>query len=217
VRTPLSLQGLMKLRQRARARSGKGGLDLRTDAELVTACLSGEAEAWDVLLARIGPLIYSLALRMGLPEPDAQDVLQEVCLLMLNHLEELRDASRLSGWVASTTRREVWRMQRRRRPALLSELPEGMPETAYRPLTGEGADDTPEATYIALEDQELVRYALQHLPERCRRLLTLLYCEDPPCSYLEVAARLGIPQGSIGPSRARCLQQLQKILEGSGF
>jgi RNA polymerase sigma factor (sigma-70 family) len=217
VRTPFSLQGLMKARQPGQARSGAGGIDLRTDAELVAACLSGEAEAWDALIMRVGPLIYSLAMRMGLSEADAQDVLQEVCLLMLNHLESLRDASRLSGWVASTTRREIWRLHHRSRPTLLSELPEGMPETAYRPLTGDEPADTPEATYIALEDQKLVRDALQHLPDRCRRLLTLLYCEDPPCSYIEVAAQLGMPQGSIGPSRARCLQQLQKILERSGF
>ena len=215
MRTPFSLQSLSKLRQRTQ--SGAGGIDVRTDAELVAACLSGEADAWDALIARTGPLIYSLSIRMGLSEADAQDVMQDVCLLMLNHLEALRDASRLSGWVASTTRREVWRVLRRQRPALLSELPEGMPETAYRPLTGDDASDTPEATYIALEDQQRIRLALQRLPDRCRHLLTLLYCEDPPCSYTEIASRLGIPLGSIGPSRARCLQQLQKILEKSGF
>jgi RNA polymerase sigma factor (sigma-70 family) len=193
------------------------GDDPRTDQELITACLAGEAEAWDALIARTGPLIYSLATRMGLPEPDAQDVLQDVCLLILNHLEELRDATRLSGWVASTTRREVWRVLRRHRPALLSEMPEGMPESALRPIAGNEIVDTPEDIYLALEDQALVRRALGHLPKRCRTLLTLLYCEDPPCSYTDVASRLMMPQGSIGPSRARCLQHLQKILESAGF
>jgi RNA polymerase sigma factor (sigma-70 family) len=210
------MQGLIKLGRNAQA-GGSDQQGQRTDAELVTACLAGEADAWDALIARSGPLIYSVALRMGLAEADAQDVVQDVCLLMLHHLHALRDNSRLAGWLVATTRREVWRLQQRRRPALLSEMPEGMPEAGFRPLIAGEEDRTPEEILLALEDQALVRRALESMPEKCRRLLTLLYCTDPPCSYSEVGERLSMARGSIGPSRARCLQQLQKILKKAGF
>lgn len=181
------------------------------DAVLVAACLGGDASAWDALLARYEGLIYSLILRAGLSGSDAEDVFQDVCVLLLNHLGDLRDVSRLAGWLAATTKREAWRLQRRRGIAppttSLDEAPEPPSDAA----------DSPEGATIALEEGRLVREALDRLPERCRRLLTLLYVEEPPASYADTAARLGLPLGSIGPSRARCLQRLQKILQTLDF
>lgn len=180
------------------------------DAALIAACLSGDAAAWDALLARYEALIYSLLLRAGLGASDAEDVFQDVCVLLLGHLGDLRDTSRLAGWLIATTKREAWRFQRRRSgaatPASLDDLPERANE-----------DVLPEAAALALEDQRLVRAALENLPERCRRLLTLLYIDDPPVPYVEAAERLGIPVGSIGPNRARCLQRLEKILRTLDF
>jgi RNA polymerase sigma factor (sigma-70 family) len=76
---------------------------------------------------------------------------------------------------------------------------------------------SPEEAALALERQHLVRQCLQHLSPSCQELLALLYAEEPPCSYVEVAQRLGVPLGSIGPRRARCLEHLKKLLEKFGF
>lgn len=178
------------------------------DAALIAACLSGDAAAWDALIARYEGLIYSLLLRMGLGAGDAEDVFQDVCVLLLRHLGELRDTSRLAGWLIATTKREAWRRRRRgaSAPASLDEAPE---------MAGGGV--SPEQAAIALEEQRLVREALDRLPERCRRLLTLLYVDDPPATYAEAAERLGIPLGSVGPTRARCLQRLEKVLRALDF
>lgn len=188
-----------------------------TDTELIAACLSGEAEAWDALIARYEALIFSLPVRMGLSSSDAEDVFQNVCVLLLNHLSDLRETEKLAGWLVATTRREVWRVSKRRSTQRQTEL-------STDEWQGEGAaslaDDSqplPETVLLAMEEQQLVREAMIELPERCRRLLTLLYCQDPPAAYTDVAQEFNLPVGSIGPTRARCLQRLQKILSGLGF
>ncbi len=184
-----------------------------SDAELIAACLKGEATAWDVLIERYAALIYSLCLRMGLSQSDAEDTFQDVCVLLLNHLENLRDTSRLAGWLASTTKREIWRVQKRRGTTrLASELsPEGWEMEAAAPLH-EQSGSHPEADILAIEEQQTVRQALSRLPTRCRNLLTLLYSTDPTPSYQEIAEELAFPIGSIGPNRARCLKGLHKLL-----
>ncbi len=187
------------------------------DPELITACLAGDAQAWHTLIERYAALIHSVAGRMGLSQTDAEDVFQEVCTLLLNHLGDLRDTSRLTSWIISTTRREVWRLRRRRGPALISEIEAESWQVETAQPVGTEAPSLPEETLLALEEQQLVREALQRLGSNCQQLLTLLYAEEPPCSYAEVAQRLNLPLGSIGPYRARCLQQLHKILEEIGF
>lgn len=189
----------------------------RTDAELVAACLSGDTAAWDALIARYQNFIYGLPLRMGLSAADAEDVFQNTCLKLFQHLGELHDVQRLSGWLAAIIRQEVWGLWRRRGSQPLSDLPEGgqMLESA-RPLGAEPAP-SPEELILNYERQHLVRLGVQELSEECRKLLTLLYGEEAACSYAEVAQRLSIPLGSIGPKRARCLERLRKNLEKFGY
>lgn len=183
------------------------------DAALIAACLRGEARAWDALIDRCQALIFSIRLRMGLPRGDAEDVFQDVCLLLFSHLDSLRDRARLSSWLISTTRREAWRMARRRRALPEADLadPEGEMERGEH-LAGAGPE-LPEEAVLALERQQSVREAFQKLPERCRELLERLYVRDPPEAYAEISAQMGLPMGSIGPTRARCLQRLQRLLE----
>lgn len=90
-------------------------LDRLTDPQLIARCLSGDARAWDALLERYESLIYSALRRAGLTPADADDVFQEVCLSLLNHLESLRDTQRLSGWLLSVARCQAWRVHKRRR------------------------------------------------------------------------------------------------------
>ena len=188
-----------------------------SDKELIAACLKGEATAWDALIKRYAALIYSVGLRMGLSESDREDLFQDVCIILMDHLATLRENTRLAGWLVTTTKREAWRLQRRRGVKLATELGEG--EWAM-----EGAENihapeaqSPEASFIALEEQQMMREALTRLPDRCRRLLLHLYGTDSPLSYAEIAEQFSLPLGSIGPTRARCLQSLRKLLQETGY
>jgi RNA polymerase sigma factor (sigma-70 family) len=181
---------------------------LPPDPELIEACLKGSSQAWEALLVRYQRLIYSIPLRYGLPEHDANDIFQNVSLLLWENLGRIRDRARLGAWLVITTRRECWRMLRQRRKdggdaeALDKNLSAGTPS---------------EDEFLALERQSQVRAAIEHLEEPCRELLTLLFYVVPRPAYSEIARSLTVPEGSIGPTRSRCLEKLMKILEEMGF
>ncbi len=179
----------------------------RSDPELVAACLAGEAAAWSALLSRYFDLVYGLARRSGLDDALSRDVVQEVSLALWKALPRLRQRERLLPWVLTSTRREAWRQVRRRRAASKRERAHARPEAA--PEAEDGGD---------LEAQQAVREALAELDERCRRLLRALYFEpEGEQGYDAVAASLGIPRGSIGPTRGRCLEKLAAGLKARGL
>lgn len=183
---------------------------------LVAACLDGDLPSWDSLIARYQSFIYTVTLRMGVSAPDADDVFQDVCISLFQNLSELRDLSRLSSWLAAVTRQEVWRLARRRSTLPISDLGDNIPEeSGFR--VGAEPSASPEEAVLKLERVHLIRQGLLLLSEPCHELLSLLYSEDPPCSYAEAAAHLRIPIGSIGPKRARCLEQLKKLLVNFGY
>ena len=207
----------MTLSAPPKSRPLNGRFAQRDDSQLVSACLRGDAGAWDALIERYQALIYSTLLKQGLSSADADDMFQDVCLILFRYLEDLRDSSRLSGWLISTARREAWRLKRRRGAALASELAEREWEMESAEPVAQAAAPSPDQEILALQEQQLVREGLARLGDRCRELLTFLYLREPPGSYAEVVERFGMPQGSIGPTRARCLQQLQKHLMDAGF
>jgi len=184
----------------------------RSDAQLICACLSGDAAAWDALLTRYARFIYAIAMRGGLTEDDAADVLQLVSMSLLDHLADLRDADRLAPWIATVTRRHALRVRSRN-----SRAATPIPVEHASALNGGSVvtEDFDEAL-MALYEQQLVREAMERLPPKCRELLQLLFSEEN-LSYADIAERLDMPVGSIGPNRARCLQQLRKALEELGF
>ena len=188
-----------------------------SDADLVAACLAGESAAWDALIDRYKALIYSIPLRYGLADADASDIFQQVCITLLTHLKDLRNDERLAGWLVTTTRNEVTQLYRHRGRGGGTLSLDDEDACGERPAACSGECISAEQTVLDLERRYLVYQALGQLPERCQQLLLLLYCEDPPCSYAEAARRLHIPQNSIGPSRARCLNSLKKILSTMGF
>lgn len=182
-------------------------MSARTDPELVTACLAGDAGAWSALLARYLDLVHGLARQSGLDAALAQDVVQEVSLALWKALPRLKSAERLLPWILTTTRREAWRQGRLRRSAARREQGQARPEAAPAPPSLED-----------LETQQAVREALAELGERCRRLIEALYFEaTAEAGYDVVAERLGIPRGSIGPTRARCLEKLGAGLKARGL
>src|SRR5207248_555040 len=125
-----------------------------SDRELIDACLKGESAAWDSLIQRYVALIYSTCVRTGLSAADSEDVAQDVCVILLDHLADLRDTAKLSSWLISTTKREVWRFQRRKGLKLASELG----ETEWALESGEALHaetaDSPEAEVLALAEQQ---------------------------------------------------------------
>jgi RNA polymerase sigma factor (sigma-70 family) len=182
------------------------------DAELIAACINGESWAWDALVDRYRRLVFSLALRTGLGHEDAADVFQMVFTVLLENLHNLRTPQGLAAWLITTTKRTSWRVMHRRQRAL-TENEEGA-ATASAAQAGPGAERWQEGRWV---DQALVRDALTRLGERCRRLLWLLYYDRSEPSYAEISRRLKVPLGSIGPTRARCLQKMRQALNALGM
>lgn len=177
-----------------------------TDRNLVDACLGGNERAWDALVERYGRLVYSIPRRLGLGDNDSDDIFQVVFGIVLRRLETLRDVDRLSAWLIRTTYREAYRLLRRRSARQTIELPD---------TTADDAAPTDEQV-ATWERQALVRAALHKLDPKCRELLQALYFHQASPSYEEIAASLDMKIGSIGPTRARCLQKLEKLLPDLG-
>lgn len=180
------------------------------DSELIGACLNGNSQAWEALLVRYQRLVYSIPLRYGLSEHDANDIFQNVSILLLENLAHLRDRDRLGAWLVITTRRECWRLFRKR-PEISPE-PKSESLDEHIPSNVHIEDD-----FLALERQSIVRAAVALLGDPCRQLITFLFYTEPRPAYARIAQEFSLPEGSIGPTRARCLEKLMSILEKMGL
>jgi RNA polymerase sigma factor (sigma-70 family) len=170
------------------------------DPGLIRACLDGEAHAWDKLVERYAPLVYSIPYRMGLEAPDADDILQNVFTIVFRRLTSLQNHVCLAAWLITITRRECLHLCRRNPEH--TELQEEMIDSGDH--LGE---------HLAQhERQQLVHQALTQLDPMSQALLSALFLEVPTPSYVEIARRLNLAVGSIGPARARCLKKLELIL-----
>lgn len=187
-----------------RGRAGNDPTQL-DDAALVSLCIGGDQVAWETLVARYQRLVYSVALRCGLQDDDADDVFQIVFTTLFRRLEGLRDQQRLASWLITTTSREAWRVARSRRTG--GELEEDVLDTSAPP---------PEMAENADRDQR-VRDALAKLDDKCRALLTELFLESEAPNYSAIAGKLGMAVGSIGPTRARCFKKLESFLIDAGL
>ena len=169
---------------------------------LVMRARDGDECAWAALVERYAPLIWSLCRRYRLDAADSADVGQNVWLLLVNQLGKIRDPAALAGWLATTTRRECGRVQNRaqvRRAARYEPDADNITD---------GQAETIEQGLLAAERHAAFREAFTHLSPRDQQLIALLI-EDPPVPYAEISTRLGIPVGSIGPNRRRCLDKLR--------
>jgi RNA polymerase sigma factor (sigma-70 family) len=175
-----------------------------TVAMLVRRARDGDKQAWDAIVVRYAPLIWAICRRYRLDRPDADDVGQSVWLRLVDQLDVIRDPAALPGWIATTTRRECGRVVgvARKREVLgytqdVAEIPDSDPAAA-------------EAEVLMAERNAALREAFRELPPRCQELISLLLA-DPPVPYAEISGKLGIKIGSIGPTRARCLQRLREF------
>ena len=190
-------------------------LDLaqQDDRQLIEACLAGESAAWEALIFRYQRLIYSIPFKSRLSPDDAADIFQSVCLKLYQKLATLRDHDKISSWLITTATRECWRvaaLSRRDAPPAGSSHVDDPAPSAEIPAIAPLADEEQEA----LERQHAVRQSVESLPERCRELLTMLFYQEGEQSYAEIARRMDMPVPSIGPTRARCLEKLKKLLQG---
>jgi RNA polymerase sigma factor (sigma-70 family) len=172
------------------------GADLRP---LVAAALDGDATAWNHLVDRFAPLVWGICRGYRLSEADAGDVCQTVWLRMVERLASIRQPEALAGWIVTTTRRECLHVATRGNKGEVS-----VDALERRPADG----PAPDAALLDLERRDAVREAFTEIPENCQRLLAILITADQ-VSYTEVSERLGMPLGSIGPTRARCLDKLR--------
>ena len=192
--------------------------DAASTTTLVTRCLHGDQQAWDGLIARYGRLVHSVPVRHGLAPHEVDDVGQETFLALAQHLHTIDDPERLPAWLVTTARRFTWRaIQRRRSETPLEEGDDSAGGDANGGYQLVSPLPTPGDLVEGWSRQEALQAGLQRLQERCRALLTLVFLRADEPSYDDIAAQLGIPKGSIGPTRNRCLQQLRTILEGLGF
>ena len=175
---------------------------LDTD-RLLDACRQGDAKAWDALVERYQRLVYAVALREGLSEDDAADATQSTFEALLRSLDRITDSTAIGSWLTCVARRAAWRQrngQRKENSILHSDV---------APIMAEANDDE-----IGDNDRLLWVYeSLLELGEPCRQLITALYFDPAEPSYEEIAERAGRPVGSIGPTRARCLERLRSVLK----
>jgi RNA polymerase sigma factor (sigma-70 family) len=178
---------------------------MRDDPSVVTLVLraaEGDQHAWDEIVERFAPLVYAICTRYRLSSPDIEDVGQTVWLLLVEHLGQLREPAALPGWLATTTARECLRVVK---AASRSEWQVTGQDDSLRFVDDRAID---EEILMAERNAEL-RALFAELPARCQQLLAMLL-SDPPHSYAMIHEALGIPVGSIGPQRARCLDRLRR-------
>jgi RNA polymerase sigma factor (sigma-70 family) len=180
--------------------TGVAGFD---PAAALAAAAAGDQLAWESIVSAYSGLVWSVARGYRLPPADAADVFQGTWLRLVEHLGDIRDATRLGGWLATTARRESIGLLRRARRDLPAD-PELAGGTA---VTVSAADEE----LLRTEEQRVLWQAFGRLSGSCQRLLRLLFA-DPPVQYEAISAALEMPMGSIGPTRSRCLASLEKFL-----
>jgi RNA polymerase sigma factor (sigma-70 family) len=167
------------------------------DYELIERCLQGDQLAWQDLVARYQRLVYSTAhVTCSNPE-DVSDVFQQVWMELYQRLADIRSIEALPAWLITVTRRRAYAAVRARYGS--EQLPDDLPHVSEQ--------------LRHVEREHEIERALEQLPARCRRLIDLLYFDVSEPTYLQIATNMGMPEASIGPTRARCLAKLRKLLE----
>jgi len=174
------------------------------DDELVRQCLAGEDLAWAALIDKYKRLVYSIPSKYQLPPEDAADVFQHVWADLYRDLGRIEKIEALRAWlITATARRCLLQKKRRQKMLQMSGVDPNM------------ADEKPDpaAVHAEAEREQKIRDAIQFLPPRCRQMVSMLFFEQPPRPYSEVAATLGLAEGSIGFIRGRCLKKLKALLQ----
>ena len=176
-----------------------------TVARLVRHAAGGDMQSWERLVDQFSKLIWSITVEFRLVESDAADVVQTTWLRLLEHIHRIEYPDRVGSWLAATARNECLRSLAAHKMVVLGHDTDDMEEA---PAPGAEVDER----LLAAERDQTVRDAMSRLPTRWQRLLEMLMA-DPPVPYTEISDQLGLPVGSIGPTRGRCLERLRVLLE----
>jgi len=192
------------LRMTTMVRQGLHSSDI---ARLVRRAAEGDLGAWERLVDQFARLIWSITADYKLVESDAADVCQTTWLRLLEHIDRIEHPDRVGSWLAATARNECLRSLAARKRVVLGQDYEELQDSA-------ACEPEVDERLLAAERAQVVRDALSRLPRRWQRLLEMLMA-DPPASYADISDELGLPVGSIGPTRGRCLARLRVLLQAS--
>lgn len=181
--------------------------DVLDVAQLVRRAGDGDKDAWERLVEQYSRLIWAITRDFKLPESDASDVMQVTWLRLLENIHKIENPDRVGSWLAATARNECLRCLAARKKMVPAQ--DDVFLDAASP-----AEPAIDERLLSAERAQMVRDALGRLPSRWQRMLELLMA-DPPASYAEISEELGLPIGSIGPTRGRCLAQLRALLPTS--
>jgi RNA polymerase sigma factor (sigma-70 family) len=163
----------------------------------------GSEEALGQIVTELTPMLWQVARAAGLSAGDAEDVVQTVWMRLIAHLDDIHTSAALTGWLVITARREAWRVCAAGR----KQLPADTESFDALPTRGPGAEEQ-----VIIDDQRRTLWrAISQLPGRCQELLRIIAFVPRP-DYAAVAAELGMPIGSVGPTRGRCLAKLRTLL-----
>jgi RNA polymerase sigma factor (sigma-70 family) len=179
-----------------------------TDSELVALCLRGDPLAWEALISRYRRLVYSVPIKFGFSITDCNDVFQNVCLKLLEHLHEVRNDRKIGSWLATTSLRQcIYLRTMKRRDSGTEEEPDEQEDPTLNL----------EELRILAEELQAMRDAIQDLPTRCRSLITMMYLDRKDWTYEEISTELHMPVPSIGATKLRCLDKLRVLLGRRGI
>jgi RNA polymerase sigma factor (sigma-70 family) len=181
-----------------------------SDERLVRECRKGNQAAWSALIEKYKNLIFSIPIKFGLSREDAADIFQAVCVDLLSSLSQLREPKAIAKWLMQTSFHKCLRWKKDRLN-LVDDL------EALDSNRSAAAEELPEEILYQVQREQSVREAISALPPRCGRMVSMLFFDDPPRAYQEVAKELGIASGSIGFIRGRCLKKMRQLLEEKGF
>jgi RNA polymerase sigma factor (sigma-70 family) len=178
------------------------------DEKLVHACLNGDHVAWSGLIEKYKNLIFSIPIKFGVSHDEANDIFQSVCAELLVHLSNLREPKALPKWLMQTSYHQCLRWKKQRLTLIDDSSIDGMDVTT---------DELPDSIVFQVEREQIVREAVTAMPKRCQNMVRMLFFEDEPRPYDEIAKELNLATGSIGFIRGRCLTKLRKFLLERGF
>lgn len=184
-----------------------------SDEEIIAACRSGNDDAWETLVRKYRRLVYAIPRRAGFDEDDSGEIFQQTFTILFRNIGRLRQPGQIQAWLVTTARRETIRLIKKRRieRQMASDRDEdhfdedsAIPDNSF----------LPDEELLRIETQNRVRIAVESLDDKCRSLLEMLFYFDPPLAYSVISKRLGISEGSVGPTRARCLEKTLIKLSG---
>ncbi len=182
----------------------------RTDAELFIECKNGSKKAWEALIRRFQRLIYTIPRRAGLGEDQAADVFQVVFSRAFENLHLISQPERIQAWLVTTAKRETLAMLRQSQRTV--SISANDDDVDSKPFDIEDESPLPDETLEQLQLQRQLRAAVEQLDPKSQDFVKLVFLQDEPLPYSEVAQRLGISEGSIGPTRTRCMEKLRAIM-----